>query len=489
MTEAFICDAVRTPIGRYGGALSGVRADDLAAIPLRALRERNPQVDWTAVDDVVLGCANQAGEDNRNVARMAALLAGLPVEVPASTINRLCGSGMDAVGIAARAIKSGEAELVLAGGVESMSRAPFVLGKAETAFARSAQIHDTTIGWRFVNPQIERLYGIDSMPETADHVAAEFGIGRADQDAFALRSQQRWAAAQAAGRFRDEIVAVAIPQKKGEPRLVSVDEHPRADASLDALARLKGINGPQRLEGGEAGDHRRDQEAVEPVIPGQPYLRAHGAVMAAEAGGVGGLCAGLADRRRDRGHPGRERGGGLVGEAVVVLHQVDPAGGEAVGQRREPGRVQPLGLQRRAGECPAGDAEPGPQPGDALARPAEGRRQRRRDAGVDQGHVRMQGGVAEQHVEQLPGIRADGLRREADGGVGHPAAAVGDVQHLAQDLGQDAWDCDRLGRHLDALFHRDGAGAAEGIRAAQAVGGDQAGHGSGIAGASRPPWR
>ncbi len=293
MTEAFICDAVRTPIGRYGGALSGVRADDLAAIPLRALRERNPQVDWTAVDDVVLGCANQAGEDNRNVARMAALLAGLPVEVPASTINRLCGSGMDAVGIAARAIKSGEAELVLAGGVESMSRAPFVLGKAETAFARSAQIHDTTIGWRFVNPQIERLYGIDSMPETADHVAAEFGIGRADQDAFALRSQQRWAAAQAAGRFRDEIVAVAIPQKKGEPRLVSVDEHPRADASLDALARLKGINGPQlSVTAGNASGVNDGACAL--VIASEAAARRHGLTPRARI--VGMAVAGLAPR-------------------------------------------------------------------------------------------------------------------------------------------------------------------------------------------------
>ncbi len=293
MTEAFICDAVRTPIGRYGGALSGVRADDLAAIPLRALRERNPQVDWTAVDDVVLGCANQAGEDNRNVARMAALLAGLPVEVPASTINRLCGSGMDAVGIAARAIKSGEAELVLAGGVESMSRAPFVLGKAESAFARSAQIHDTTIGWRFVNPQIERLYGIDSMPETADNVAAEFGIGRADQDAFALRSQQRWAAAQAAGRFRDEIVAVAVPQKKGEPRLVSVDEHPRADASLDALARLKGVNGPQlSVTAGNASGVNDGACAL--VIASEASARRHGLTPRARI--VGMAVAGLAPR-------------------------------------------------------------------------------------------------------------------------------------------------------------------------------------------------
>jgi 3-oxoadipyl-CoA thiolase len=245
MTEAFICDAIRTPIGRYAGALSGVRADDLGAIPLKALLERNPQVDWTAVDDIIYGCANQAGEDNRNVARMAGLLAGLPVEVPGTTVNRLCGSGMDAVGLAARSIKCGEAELMIAGGVESMSRAPFVMGKAETAFARDAAIFDTTIGWRFVNPAMKKLYDTHSMPQTADNVAAEFNIGRADQDAFALRSQQRWAAADAAGRFADELVPVVITQKKGEPRMVDRDEHPRPDTTLAMLAGLKGINGPE----------------------------------------------------------------------------------------------------------------------------------------------------------------------------------------------------------------------------------------------------
>ena len=245
MTEALICDAIRTPIGRYGGALSGVRADDLGAIPLKALIERNPRVDWSAVDDIIYGCANQAGEDNRNVARMAGLLAGLPVDVPGTTVNRLCGSGMDAVGLAARAIKCGEAELMIAGGVESMSRAPFVMGKAETAFARNAVIFDTTIGWRFVNPAMKKLYDTHSMPQTADNVAAEFAISRVDQDAFALRSQQRWAAADAAGRFAAELIPVVIPQKKGDPKVVDRDEHPRPETTLAMLTGLKGINGPE----------------------------------------------------------------------------------------------------------------------------------------------------------------------------------------------------------------------------------------------------
>ena len=245
MTEAFICDAIRTPIGRYGGALSGVRTDDLGAIPLRALMERNPRVDWAAVDDVIYGCANQAGEDNRNVGRMAGLLAGLPVDVPGTTVNRLCGSGMDAVGLAARSIKSGEASLMIAGGVESMSRAPFVMGKAETAFARNAAIFDTTIGWRFVNPAMKKLYDTHSMPQTADNVAADFAIARADQDAFALRSQQRWAAADAARRFAAELIPVLIPQKKGDPKVVDRDEHPRPETTLAMLAGLKGINGPE----------------------------------------------------------------------------------------------------------------------------------------------------------------------------------------------------------------------------------------------------
>jgi 3-oxoadipyl-CoA thiolase len=244
LTDAFICDAIRTPFARYGGALSTVRADDLGAIPIKALMERNPGVDWSKVDDVYYGCANQAGEDNRNVGRMAALLAGLPVDVPANTINRLCGSSLDAVGIAARSIKSGEAQLVIAGGVESMTRAPFVMGKADSAFSRTAKIEDTTIGWRFVNPLMKERYGIDSMPETAENVANDFQIGRADQDAFALRSQQRWAAANAAGLFATEIVPVAVPQKKGEAKMFSVDEHPRPETSLETLAKLKGVVRP-----------------------------------------------------------------------------------------------------------------------------------------------------------------------------------------------------------------------------------------------------
>ncbi|HEX4884391.1 MAG TPA: beta-ketoacyl synthase N-terminal-like domain-containing protein, partial [Casimicrobiaceae bacterium] len=238
--EAFLCDAVRTPIGRYGGALSGVRTDDLAAIPIRALMERNAGVDWAAVEDVLYGCANQAGEDNRNVARMAALLAGLPVDVPGATINRLCGSGLDAVGSAARAIRAGEMELAIAGGVESMSRAPFVMAKATEAFSRAAKIEDTTIGWRFVNPLMKGRHGIDSMPETAENVAADFKVAREDQDAFALRSQQRAQAAIASGRFADEIVPVTLPQRKGDPVVVDRDEHPRA-TTLEALAGLKPI--------------------------------------------------------------------------------------------------------------------------------------------------------------------------------------------------------------------------------------------------------
>jgi 3-oxoadipyl-CoA thiolase len=243
MKQAFICDAIRTPIGRYGGALKDVRADDLGAIPLRALMERNPTADWSLIDDLIFGCANQAGDDNRNVARMSLLLAGLPLSVPGATINRLCGSGMDAVGSAARAIKSGEAGLMIAGGVESMTRAPFVMGKADSAFSRNAQIFDTTIGWRFINPQMKALYGVDSMPETAENVATDFDISRIDQDVFALRSQAKASAAQAEGTLSDEITPVVIPQKKGELITVLHDEHPRA-TSMEALAKLKGIVRP-----------------------------------------------------------------------------------------------------------------------------------------------------------------------------------------------------------------------------------------------------
>jgi acetyl-CoA acyltransferase len=243
MTEAYICDAIRTPFGRYGGALKDVRTDDLAAVPIRALVERNPGVDWSALDDVLYGCANQAGEDNRNVARMAALLAGLPTDAPGGTLNRLCGSGLDAIGSAARAIKAGEARLMIAGGVESMTRAPFVMGKAASAFSRDAAIYDTTIGWRFVNKLMKQQYGIDSMPETAENVAVEFDISRADQDAFALRSQQKAARAQKDGTLAQEIVEVEIAQKKGDPVRVTLDEHPR-ETAREALGKLKGVVEP-----------------------------------------------------------------------------------------------------------------------------------------------------------------------------------------------------------------------------------------------------
>ncbi len=242
--DAFICDAVRTPIGRYGGALSGVRADDLAALPIAALVERNPNLPWDQIDDVILGAANQAGEDNRNVARMAALLAGLPIDVPGVTVNRLCASGMDSVGMAARGIKAGDYDLAIAGGVESMSRAPLVMPKPEAAFSRKAEIYDTTIGWRFANPKMKSEYGIDSMPKTADNVAEDYGISRTDQDAFAARSQARWQKAQADDVFSDELIPVIIPQRKGDPILFERDEHPRAGVTAEGLAKLRGINGP-----------------------------------------------------------------------------------------------------------------------------------------------------------------------------------------------------------------------------------------------------
>ena len=244
MPEAFICDAVRTPIGRYGGVLASLRADDLAAVPLTGLMDRNRQVDWSGVDDLIYGCANQAGEDNRNVGRMAVLLSGLPVSIPATTVNRLCGSGMDAVGMAARAIRAGDCDFVIAGGAESMSRAPFVMPKAESAFSRSNAIYDTTIGWRFVNPKMKKAFGVDSMPETADNVAADFAVSREDQDAFAARSQVRWAAAHEAGIFSSEIVPVSVPQKRGDPIIVDRDEHPRPGTTVEQLAKLKGVNGP-----------------------------------------------------------------------------------------------------------------------------------------------------------------------------------------------------------------------------------------------------
>jgi 3-oxoadipyl-CoA thiolase len=293
MADAFICDAIRTPFGRYGGTLAGVRTDDLAALPLRALIERNKEVDWAAVDDVVYGCANQAGEDNRNVGRMALLLAGLPKEVPASTVNRLCGSSLDAVGIAARAIKSGEADLVIAGGVESMTRAPFVMGKADSAFSRVAKIEDTTIGWRFVNPLMKEKYGIDSMPETAENVAVDFKVGRADQDAFALRSQQRWAAAHKAGFFKSELVPVTLPQRKGDPKIFDTDEHPRPDTTLEALAKLKGVVKPDgTVTAGNASGVNDGSCAL--LLASEAAAKKHGLKVRARV--LGAATAGVAPR-------------------------------------------------------------------------------------------------------------------------------------------------------------------------------------------------
>jgi acetyl-CoA acyltransferase len=293
MPDAFICAYVRTPIGRFGGALSSVRTDDLGAIPLKALMERHPSLDFAEVDEVVYGCANQAGEDNRNVARMALLLAGLPESVPGTTINRLCGSGMDAVITAARAIKAGEADLVIAGGVESMSRAPFVMPKAETAFSRQAEIYDTTIGWRFVNPLMKAAYGIDSMPETGENVAEEFAVSREDQDLFALRSQQRAVAAQANGRLAREIVAVPVAQKRGEPKFVEQDEHPRADTTLEGLAALKT---PFRKGGtvtaGNASGVNDGAAAL--IVASEAAARRHGLTPIARV--LGGATAGLAPR-------------------------------------------------------------------------------------------------------------------------------------------------------------------------------------------------
>jgi acetyl-CoA acyltransferase len=293
MADAFVCAYLRTPIGRFGGALASVRPDDLAAIPIKALIVRHPSVACTAIDDVILGCANQAGEDNRNVARMAVLLAGLPVEVSGATVNRLCGSGLDAVAIAARAIKAGEAELIIAGGVESMSRAPFVLPKAETAFSRHAEIHDTTIGWRFINPVMQVAYGTDSMPETAENVATDCGISRADQDAFALRSQQRAVAAQANGRLAQEIVPVEIAQRKGPPKIVDKDEHPRADTTLEVLARLPT---PFRAGGSVTAGNSSgvNDGAAALIIASEAAAKRHGLTPIARI--LGGAAAGVPPR-------------------------------------------------------------------------------------------------------------------------------------------------------------------------------------------------
>ena len=293
MKTAYICDAIRTPIGRYGGTLAALRTDDLAAIPIKALMERNANVDWNAVDDVILGCANQAGEDNRNVGRMALLLAGLPKEIPGTTVNRLCGSSMDAVGTAARAIKSGEADLIIAGGVESMSRAPFVMGKADAAFSRSMKLEDTTIGWRFVNSVMKAKYGVDSMPETGEIVAEEYHISRADQDAFALRSQLRAADAIKSGRLREEIIAVSVPQKKGETLNFSEDEHPRADSTIEALAKLKGVVKPEgTVTAGNASGVNDGSCAL--LIASEEAVKRHGLTPKARV--VASAAAGVAPR-------------------------------------------------------------------------------------------------------------------------------------------------------------------------------------------------
>jgi len=292
MKQAFICDAIRTPIGRFGGVLKDMRADDLGALALRALQERNPTVDWSAVNEVIFGCANQAGEDNRNVARMSLLLAGLPIDVPGVTINRLCGSGMDAVGTASRMIKSGEAGLVIAGGVESMTRAPFVMGKADSAFSRNAQIFDTTIGWRFVNPQMKALYGVDSMPETAENVASDYHISRADQDAFAVASQNKAAAAQASGALADEIIPVIIPQKKGDPITVMNDEHPRV-TSVEALAKLKPV---VKMEGTITAGNASgvNDGACALLLSDEAHIKEHGLTPRARI--IGMATAGVAPR-------------------------------------------------------------------------------------------------------------------------------------------------------------------------------------------------
>ncbi len=317
MTHAYICDAIRTPFGRYGGALSSVRADDLAALPIQALMERNPTVDWSQVTDVLYGCANQAGEDNRNVARMAALLAGLPQQVPGGTINRLCGSGLDAVGTAARAIKAGEAGLMIAGGVESMSRAPFVMPKAESAFSRNNAVYDTTIGWRFVNKLMKAQYGVDSMPETAENVAVDYKIEREAQDQMALRSQRHAVAAIQAGHFAREICPVRIPQKKGDPVLVSQDEHPR-DTSLEALAKLKGVVHPEgSVTAGNASGVNDGACAL--LLANEASVKQYGLVPKARV--VGMATAGVAPRVMGIGPaPATEK---VLAQTGLTLDQID----------------------------------------------------------------------------------------------------------------------------------------------------------------------
>lgn len=348
MSEVFICDTVRTPIGRYGGALASVRADDLAALPLKALMARHPALDWAAVEDVVLGCANQAGEDNRNVARMAALLAELPLAVGGSTVNRLCGSGMDAVAVAARTIKAGEGELLIAGGVESMSRAPFVLAKATSAFSRSAEIHDTTIGWRFVNKQMERRYGTDPLPQTAENVACEYGVSREDQDRFALWSQAKAAAAQADGRLAEEIAPVTIQERKGEPTVVGKDEHPRA-TSLDKLSQLKPLFEGGSVTAGNASGVNDGAAAL--LLASAAAAKRHGLVPLARV--VGAATAGVAPRTMGMGPvPATQQllarlGLSLGGMDIIELNEAFAAQALActreLGLRDDDPRINPLG--------------------------------------------------------------------------------------------------------------------------------------------------
>ena len=316
--DALICDGVRTPVGRYGGALSSVRADDLAALPIAALMERNSGVDWSAVDEVIFGAANQAGEDNRNVARMALLLAGLPVDVPGLTVNRLCASGMDAVGFAARGIKAGDYDLTIAGGVESMSRAPFVMPKADAAFTRANAVYDTTIGWRFVNPKMKATYGIDSMPQTADNVAADYHVSRADQDAFAARSQARWAAANDAGIFKDEIVPVAVPQRKGDPVIFDTDEHPRPGTDAATLGKLRGVNGAElTVTAGNASGVNDGAAAL--LIASEAAAKAHGLTPMARI--IGMSSAGVEPRIMGIGPaPASEK---VLKRAGLTIEQMD----------------------------------------------------------------------------------------------------------------------------------------------------------------------
>lgn len=351
MTQAYICDGVRTPFGRYGGALAAVRADDLATVPLKALMARNPDVDWAAVEDVILGCANQAGEDNRNVARMAALLAGLPEDVPGSTVNRLCGSSLDAVGTAARAVRAGEAELMIAGGVESMSRAPFVMGKAEKAFSRHADIYDTTIGWRFVNRLMEEQFGTHSMPETAENVAEDYGVSRDDQDAFALRSQKRTHAAMESGRLAEEITPVTIPQRKGDPVVVDSDEHPRPETTAEALAKLPT---PFRREGGSvtAGNASGVNDGAGAlIVASEGAVKRHGLTPRARV--LGMAAAGVAPRVMGIGPAPASRkllerlGLGIEDMDVVELNEAFAAQSLAVlrmlGVADDAGHVNPNG--------------------------------------------------------------------------------------------------------------------------------------------------